>query len=251
MKKVFLAILATITVVGMVSCNKDDNGKGGKGKKTATEVNIKIDGDLSDWADVAVAAEINEGGEETVESRASMLTLKTAADATNLYIYFEALIPEDMTAAPIDMFIDSDNDPTTGFTSWIWKPSGYEFMIESEAGILNSTLDAVINMEDAAIYKALNYTDPATGEQVEFWGNGATNEQIEITGFIESAGKVVNGTAFVEFSILRSAINARAKGKIGFGIVYNMVPPASWAQVGMLPIGTDVGQVPFLEIALP
>ena len=248
MKKVFLAILATIAVVGMVSCNKDDNGKGKKdnGKKT-TEVNIKIDGNLDDWKDVPVAAEVDEN---TVENRAALLTLKTAADATNLYIYFEALIPEDMEAAPNDMFIDSDNDATTGFTSWIWKPSGYEFMIESEAGILNSTLDAVINMEDAAIYKALNYTG-ADGEQLEFWGTGATNEQVEITGFIESAGKVASGTAFVEMSILRSAFNARAKGKIGFGIVYNMVPPASWAQIGMLPVGTDVGQVEFLEISLP
>ena len=79
----------------------------------------------------------------------------------------------------------------------------------------------------------------------------AENQLTIVYKSLQPLGTSTSVSPFVEFSILRSAINARAKGKIGFGIVYNMVPPASWAQVGMLPIGTDVGQVPFLEIALP
>ena len=243
MKKVFLAILATIAVVGMVSCNKDDNGKSGKGKKTDTEVNIKIDGDLADWADVAVGAEVSE---ETLETRAALLTLKAAADATNLYIYFEAQLEEDQAEAPIDIFINADGDTSTGFSSWLWNNVGWEFLLESETGYLASAT-AVRDMDDMNIYKAKTWQG-ADGAQLDGWGTGAEMEQLELSGFCASAGKVVNGIAFVELSIARSAINARTKGTIGLGVeVHN----AGWADIGMLPIGTDTGEVDVMEVVLP
>ena len=246
MKKVFLAILATIAVVGMVSCNKDDNGKGGKGGKKAVEVNITIDGDLADWADVEVGAEVLE---ETVETRAALLTLKAAADATNLYIYFEAQLEEDQAAAPIDIFINSDGDTSTGFTSWLWSEVGWEFLLESETGFLASAT-AVRDMDDMNVYKAKVWQD-AEGNQIDGWDKTvpAVMEQVEgLSGFCTSAGKVVNGIAFVEISIARSAINARAKGKLGLGVE---IHDGGWADIGMLPIGTDTGEVGVMDVVLP
>lgn len=243
MKKVFLTILAAIAVVSMVSCNKDDNKGGKKGGKTVTEVNIKIDGDLSDWADVPVGAEVSE---DTDEARAALLTLKAGADAKNLYIYFEAQLEEDQAAAPIDIFINADGDTSTGFSSWLWSEVGWEFLLESETGCL-ADANTVRDMDDMSIYKAKTWQD-AAGEQLDGWAAGAEMEQLELSGFCKSAGKVVNGIAFVEIAIERGAINARTKGSLGLGVEFHS---ATWGDIGMLPIGTTTGEVGVMEVALP
>ena len=243
MKKVLLTILAAIAVVGMVSCNKDDNNKGGKKGKTTTEVNIKIDGDLADWADVPVGAEVSE---DTDEARAALLTLKAGADSKNLYIYFEAQLEEDQASAPIDIFINADGDTSTGFSSWLWSEVGWEFLLESETGCL-ADANTVRDMDDMSIYKAKTWQD-AAGEQLDGWGTGAEMEQLELSGFCTSAGKVVNGIAFVEIAIERGAINARTKGSLGLGVEFHS---ATWGDIGMLPIGTTTGEVGVMEVALP
>lgn len=255
MKKVFLAILATIAVVGMVSCNKDDNGKGGKGGKKAVEVNVKIDGDFADWADVE-GIEVPEGAPD---DHAALLTLKAAADATNLYVYIESQLAEGQSAAPIEFFINNDGDTSTGFSSWIWSNVGWEFMLESEVGYIQvdtlskeplKTEVKIRNMaEDMNVYKSKVWQG-ADGAQLDGWDKtgGAVMEQLELSGFCTSAGKVVNGIAFVEISITRSAINARAKGSLGLGVaVYDQ----DWNDIGILPIGTDTGEVDMMEVALP
>lgn len=244
MKKVFLAILATIAVVGMVSCNKDDNGKGKKdnGKKT-TEVSIKIDGNLDDWKDVPVAAEISD---DVAVGRDSLLTLKVGADSKNLYVYYEFIMPEGEPYVPVDIFVDSDNDITTGFSAWLWE-IGWEFLVESETGCLENAT-TVRNMEDATIYKAAKWQNDA-GEQIGGWDKGAEQEPLTLTGFLESAGKVANGIGFVEISIERGAINARAKGSLGLGIEVHV---GSWADNGILPeYRADYVKNATVTVALP
>ncbi len=247
MKKVFLAILATIAVMAMVSCNKDDQNKGGKkGGKTATEVNIKIDGDVSEWKDVAVAAELDE---DTVDAgRDSLLTLKLAADSQNLYVYFEFIVP-DNAYVPVDVFINSDGDAATGFSAWLWSEIGWEYLIESEDGCLENKT-TVRNMDDATIYKAKTWKN-AAGEQIGGWDtkDGAEQEALETKGFCTSAGKVANGIGFVEMAIERSAINARAKGKISVGIEVHC---GGWQDNGILPqISTGSELAAAVEFMLP
>lgn len=243
MKKVFLAILATIAVVGMVSCNKDDNGKGKKGGKTATVVNVTIDGNFDDWKDVPVAAEIDE---DVAPGRDSLLTLKVGADSKNLYVYYEFVMPEGEAYVPVDIFIDSDNDKTTGFSAWLWE-IGWEFLVESEDGCL-ADANTVRNMDDATIYKAGTWQNDA-GEQIGGWDTGAVQEPLTLTGFCESAGKVANGIGFVEISIERSAVNARAKGSLGLGIEVHV---GSWADNGILPeYRADYVKNATVTVALP
>lgn len=244
MKKVFLAILATIAVVGMVSCNKDDNGKGGKkGGKTAVVVDVTIDGNFDDWKDVPVAAEIDE---DVAPGRDSLLTLKVGADSKNLYVYYEFIMPEGNPYVPVDIFIDSDGDKTTGFSAWLWE-IGWEFLLESETGCLENAT-TVRNMDDMTIYKAGTWKD-AQGVQIGGWDAAAVQEKLTTTGFLRSAGKVDKGIGFVEISIERSAINARAKGTIGFGIEVHV---GSWRDNGILPqYPADEVKIDALQVALP
>ena len=245
MKKVFLAILAAIAVMAMVSCNKDDQNKGGKkGGKTATVVDIKIDGDVSDWKDVAVAAELDE--DTVAPGRDSLLTLKLAADATNLYVYVEYLVP-DNAYVPVDIFINSDGDTATGFSAWLWSEIGWDFWIESEDGCMSDKTN-MRNMEDMTIYKAVTWQN-AAGEQLGGFDAGAKFEKLETKGFCTSAGDVVNGIGRLEMAIERSAINIRSKGKIGVGVEIHC---GNWRDNGILPqISAGDELAPAVEFMLP
>ena len=243
MKKVFLTIMAAIAVAGMVSCNQDDPQKGGKKEKKDVVVDVKIDGNVDEWKDVPVGAEVSEDTEAT---RAALLTLKATADAKNLYIYFEAQLEEEQASAPIDIFINSDGDTSTGFSSWLWSEVGWEFLLESETGCL-ADANTVRDMDDMSIYKAKIWKNEA-GEQLDGWDDAADMEKLELSGFCTSAGKVVDGVVFVEMAIERGAINARTKGSIGLGVEFHS---ASWGDIGMLPIGTTTGEVGVMEVALP
>lgn len=260
MKKVFLAILATIAVVGMVSCNKDDNHKGGKkGGKTATEVNIKIDGDFADWAaltDVASA----ENDEDAAYP--ALLSMKAAGDKSNIYVYFEYEIPEaevQGTGASLTIHLNSDNDCTTGGAYWMWAGNenepvevdgetkvipGIDYYLVSENGFLTSDLANFQEMEDMSIQQ---YVGKTVG--MDLWDEGATEEKA-VTSFCEGKGKVSAGIAIVELSIARSAVNCTRAGSIRIGLVVqqNISP---WAATGVIPGGASAAAKEMLEVALP
>lgn len=259
MKKVFLAILATIAVVGMVSCNKDDNGKGGKkGGKTAAEVNIKIDGDFADWAALTdVASAVNDAD----AAYPNLLSLKAAGDKSNIFVYFEYEIPEaevQGTGASLTIHLNSDNDGTTGGAYWMWagnenEPAmiddvptvipGIDYYLVSENGFLTSDLANFQEMGDMSIEQFVGTVG------MDLWDEGATQTK-EVTSFCESKGKVSAGIAIVELSIARSAVNCTRAGNIRIGLVVqqNIAP---WAATGVIPGGASAGAVEMLEVALP
>lgn len=90
---------------------------------SVTGPSIKIDGDFIDWEYVQYAFE-NEP-----EKGGSLRAVKVFAYGNNINFYFEGT--SDMSMAVIDMFIDVDNDPTTGFESWQWPlGSGADYLLE-------------------------------------------------------------------------------------------------------------------------
>lgn len=259
MKKVFLAILATIAVVGMVSCNKDDNGKGGKkGGKTTTVANIKIDGDFADWAALTDVASAENDADAAYPN---LLSMKVAGDKSNIYVYFEYEIPEAAvqgTAAPMVIHLNSDNDCTTGGAYWMWAGNenepvevdgetkvipGIDYFIATDEGFLTSDLSAIQEgPADLAVYQFV----ATVGTDV--WATNAV-EKKELTSFLEMKGKVSAGVAIVELSILRSAVNCTRAGNIRIGlVVQNNV---DWAANGVIPGGASAGAVEMLEVALP
>lgn len=259
MKKVFLAILATVAVVGMVSCNKDDNNKkSGKGGKTSTEVNIKIDGDFADWAALTDVASAENDADAAYPN---LLSMKVAGDKSNIYVYFEYEIPEAAvqgTAAPMVIHLNSDNDCTTGGTYWMWAGNenepvevdgetkvipGIDYFIATDEGFLTSDLSAIQEEpSDLAVYQFV----ATVGTDV--WAENAM-EKKELTSFLEMKGKVSAGVAIVELSILRSAVNCTRAGNIRIGlVVQNNV---DWAANGVIPGGASAGAKEMLEVALP
>jgi PKD repeat protein len=85
--------------------------------------NIKIDDDFTDWTYVEYS-NINEGG-----SGGTLLGVKTFASAGTLNFYLEGT--EDLNLAIIDIYLDTDNNPATGFQNGSYPVgSGAEYLME-------------------------------------------------------------------------------------------------------------------------
>jgi len=163
--------------------------------------NIKIDGDFSDWeyVDYAFSNEADQGG--------TLRAVKVFAYGNKINFYFEGT-PE-MNLEVFDMFINSDNDPSTGFLSWQWPvASGAEFLLEGNAA-------------GGSVY--LN-TDPNHGWA---WEEQATFA--EACNFSEI--KNVNDFHIIEFSVDKTKLG-NVSGFITFSI---SELNASWAAIGSLP----------------
>lgn len=246
MKRIFLTILAAISLVSFVACkekvdpeNKPDDNNGGN---ETTEA-IAIDGSFADWAALKNAVSVSLGEDNAYPG---LLAMKAYADETNIYIYFEyelQEIDEDgniQTIAPFEIFVNSDDNSATGGASWLWADPGYEYMLECETGFLED--GNVRDMDDMNIY----LFDGVDG--VDAWGEGGHLTQQEVTAFCESAGDVKSGVATVEVSFLRSVVNANKAGNCTLGIVaYN----DAWGTTGVLPQGAAAGEVGMLEVTLP
>jgi PKD repeat protein len=85
--------------------------------------NIKIDDDFSDWTYVENAY-VNDGG-----TGGTLLAVKTFASAGALNFYIEGT--EDLNFDIIDIYLDTDNDPATGFQNGSYPGgSGAEYLLE-------------------------------------------------------------------------------------------------------------------------
>lgn len=250
MKKVFQFAFVAIAAIAVAACNgKDDPNKGGKengGKQNG--VSIKIDGDFADWADASIAS--CDMGEIDLEAAAYpyLHVMKGAADSKNVYLYFEYELVEGQTASAIDILINSDNDATTGFTSWIWSKEGcgWDFMLESEGGFLDGATAIRDMSEDMNVYKFLE------GSGQDAWDAGSKFEQQNASDFFANKGVVKNGVAYFECSIQRSVINANKKGALALGVTFTNVVDGDWVTAGILPQSEDgIGTAELFEIALP
>lgn len=274
MKKVLFILIATLTVVSLSnSCNKpaatptDKGGQqggggeggegGGQGGGGETEAPIKIDGNFADWAALAdvPTAELDEE-----YAYPGLLGLKAIADANKIYVYIEYELQEAsdepeaeaptkaiQEKAPLDLFIDSDFDAETGYTTWLWGEFGYEFYLESENGFYAN--GAFAQMTDMLGYKygGKDGVDAWDEEAVPQWDPSFAGKALTF----DNAGAVKDGVVAVEMSLLRSELGLTAKGKIGLGVAAYAVPPASWKTTGALPQGAEAGVESGLEVALP
>lgn len=255
-------LMTAIVMVAMVSCKKDDNkNKGGSGNGGSdVEELVAIDGKLDEWASIkgAATAELDDAF-----AYPGLQVMKAIADETNIYVYFEYELQdavdteEPQTSSPFEIFVDSDNNATTGGYSWIWGDAddetykvGYEYMLESETGWLEGT--KVVDMSES-----MNIYNFDGKDGVDAWAEGGHLTQLELNSFCESAGKVVDGMAFVEVAFLRSVVNCSKSGKCNIGIVAYNSPYKNdegetvWQTTGALPQGASAGVERMLEVALP
>lgn len=246
MKKVFLflgvCLMAALVIVG---CNKNnkpapkpDGGEeqGGGGEEEEKDV-IVIDGDFADWsaASGVFEAYLPEGC-----TKVSVLALKVTSDAKKIYIYFEQELEEGQAVSPFDFFLNTDGKDDTGASTYLWENAGWDYLIESEAGLLASAT-AVRNMDDMAIY---HFVGP-DGE--DGWAAPDYQTRTDDAGFAASAGVVQNGIAKVELSLDREVFPEMVKN-IKVGIL--LYEGESWTDNGLLPQGEEGALVPMMSVTL-
>ncbi|MDB5279214.1 MAG: hypothetical protein JWR61_4169 [Ferruginibacter sp.] len=179
--------------------------------------NIKIDGDFSDWQYVPYTHE------NAATYVSSMTGIKTFASSQAINFYLEGTT--DMNMEIIDLYIDTDNNPATGFSTWMYPAgSGVEYLCE--------------------------------GSPVGGWGDvlqhaGAPGDWnwASVAGFSDamhfSAITVKGGKKIIEFSIKKSSLGAM-KNFVNFCIVEST---SGWAEVGKMPEAANADSK-FLPIPL-
>lgn len=177
--------------------------------------NIKIDGDFTDWAYVAYTSENPEG--------ATMTAVKTYASAGYLNFYIEGT--EDFNLAVFDMFLDTDNNPETGFKTGSYPAgAGGDFLFEGS-----------VPGEWGDIYEHVGPDND--------WNWNAVASFPDMMVF--SAMKNNNGRKAIEFSIKRDGLGTLSKF-VNFGILEN---DEGWSQIGAIPLDqTDESK--FAQIVL-
>jgi len=242
MKRVFLILLTAATIIGMASCKKNTNPT----KPTSTDASeepeaalVEIDGNFSEWATLkdVVTASVS----EDEEAYPYLLTMKAVADKTYIYFYFEYLIAEDQTKAPINILIDADNDPTTGFTSFLFKECGWEYSFESSDGFLNGSKFKGMNT-------SMNLVKCEGPDGADRW---ATNSKTKnLSGGCKSKGEVSNGIVTFELSVKREKMDLDKPCTIAVGAYTTNVVDENWNENGVLPREDAVADV-FMEVKLP
>lgn len=165
--------------------------------------NIKIDGDFTDWQYVDYSFT------NTAPSGGTLLAVKTFASSTDIFFYLEGT--PDMQFAIIDMYIDADNNPATGFTTGQYPlGSGAEFLIEG------------------SLVGGWGSMYAHSGNPADFSFNPVF-DMAEVMHY--SAIKSVSGKNVIEFSISKSKLGT-TKGYVNYAIVEST---SGYAQLGAIP----------------
>ncbi len=167
--------------------------------------NIKIDNDLSDWEYVSYAYENAEDYTSTLRA------VKTFGGPSDVFFYLEGT--SDMKLELFDMYVDSDNDPATGFSTWMYPAgSGADNLLEGPAG------------------------SPSWGSVYVHAGTPADFSFNPILTFDEAMSfgpmKTVAGKNVMEFSIKKSALKNATNKAINFAFI-ELNP--GWTQLGTIP----------------
>lgn len=166
--------------------------------------NIRIDGDFADWEYVDYVHVNDESFGGTIRA------IKAFATAQDINFYVEGT--PDMKLELIDMFIDADNNPATGYSVGDYPAgSGMDYLLEGPAA----------SPGWGSIYVH-------SGAPADWIVNPVSSFDAEM---IFSAIKPVSGKNAVEFSIKKSALG-NVKGFINFALVELN---SGWAATGRIP----------------
>jgi len=94
---------------------------------TGYYANISINGNFSDWADIPVFYTDPTG--DVAEADYDCEIYKTANNRSSLFLYYEMRGTITAFGWPYQTFVDSDNDPLTGFNGG-WMTHGYDYLIQ-------------------------------------------------------------------------------------------------------------------------
>lgn len=179
--------------------------------------NIKIDGDYSDWKYVPYTYENAAGYSSSVRA------VKAFASSDAIYFYFEG--NANMNMEIIDIYMDADNNVTTGFNTWYYPVhSGADYLIEGSP--IGGWGDV---FKHSGPQTAFSWTPVASFA-----------DAMRFSALSTSAGKKV-----IEFSIKRSVLGT-TRNFIHFALVEST---SGWAEVGKIP-EAQTATSKFVEVQL-
>lgn len=165
--------------------------------------NIKIDGDFSDWEYVQYAYTNDAAYTSSIRS------IKAFASSDAINIYFEG--GADMKMEILDIYMDSDNDPATGFATWYYPvASGADFLMEGSPTGDWGDVFAHVGAPSA-------------------WAWNGVASFADVFKF--SSLKTVSGKNIIEFSIKKSVLGT-VKNYVNIAFVESN---SGWAEVGQIP----------------
>jgi len=186
---------------------------------------ITIDGNMSDWDNIATVATSNSANEGAISA------IKIVSNLTHIYVYVEG---NDDLGGFISMYLNSDNDTTTG-----WAPKNH---VLTEAGGETETMagaDFEIDLggpwpDGSESFEVWTWVeDPGNIDQAEWSFEGDEVGSADI--FISP---MKSGNAY-EFAIVRSGFPGGLSDTFSFLFVdvdINQPPPAEdWIETGFLP----------------
>ena len=175
------------------------------------------DGDLSDWDVVTEAQFVVPLGDNS--GVVSVAKYEYDADYVYGYYVFEGTIGTDYQ---FDMFIDYDNDSTTGFTSYLWPSSGGDYLPE--------TWSFASETAETHYY---NYIGNP-GEEDWNWEEDQLPE-----GAMEYGDMVQDGdNVKFEIRLKRDIIPNLTNDVVSFGV---FLSDADWLEIGFAPDATQEG----------
>jgi len=200
---------------GLYSVTLTATGEGGENIKSQDiEIvftpSMNIDGDFSKWDAVADFV-AGDGG--------TITKVKLASDSKYLYVYIEGT---DQLRGFFDLYIDADNDVTTGASTWVYPAgAGAEYLLEG----------FISDVGDADLFR----DNPDTDDWC--WTVDCTAAPVPVvamgSGLIAASSlKTVTGGKAIEFSIMRE-LAAEMGDIINIGFVD---VAEDWSMQGGLPV---------------
>ncbi len=179
--------------------------------------NIKIDGDFSDWQYVDYSF-IN-----SATFPGTLRAIKTFAGSTDIFIYLEGT--SGMNMEILDIYIDGDNDPNTGFKTFLYPAgSGADFLLEGSPA--------------AGWGDVFSHVGPGNGFS---WNPFASFADAMHISTISTTG----GKKIIEFSIKKSTLGP-VRNFINLALIEST---SGYAEVGKIP-EAPTATSKFLQIPL-
>ena len=181
---------------------------------------IKLDdGTLDDWNVVTEEQFVVPLGDNS----GAVVSAKYEYDAEYVYVYieWEGSLSDEFQ---YDLFMDFDNDSTTGFKSYLWPASGADYLVEI----------APIT-DDAVVPGAFKYIG-APGEEDWNW----EEDQLPDGTIVIGTKKQVGDNIAVELGFKREALSEGELGNetVAFGA---FISNSDWAEIGFAPDATQEG----------
>ena len=195
---------------------------------------VTIDGDFEDWnnlpADLVAVAEVDDNA--TMDA---LHVIKFITNPDYLFFYIQYSGVEDEVGV-LDIFINTDDDATTGHSSWLWLDSGADILIEGGTAV---DPEAGVEAWWPDFFTFINGGDPT----------GWTWDPLDAEGKYEISNIITlpDGDKALEARISRAGIPNFKACKVGV-----LFQAPEWAgEVGNLPeTHVTEGAAPMLEVKL-